>query len=154
MNTIYILRGISGSGKSTLAQKTASDRCKRGLGPAYICSADAYFVNAEGVYIFKPEQLAHAHGSCMRNVIDAMHARIPTIIVDNTNIRHKEFIPYIQLAQIGGYEVQLLAFPPPEVGSVSFQTEVRRCHRANVHGVPLESIERQAANYERGTPNV
>lgn len=121
--TIHILVGVSGSGKSTLAE---------GL-PGAKCSADSFFVNADGVYEFDFMRLGEAHGSCFRAALEAAQ-RGESVVVDNTNTTIQEVSPYILLAQAFGADVR--------VSHVTCDIEIAA--QRNRHGVPLETIRAQA----------
>lgn len=101
MNVI-ILRGISGSGKSTWAKKEYPT--------ATIASADHYFLQADGSYLFDGAKLQDAHTACFRTFIDALIRKDAVVIVDNTNVELWEITPYSLAAQAFGYTVQLITF--------------------------------------------
>ena len=117
MKILYILRGVPGCGKSTVA-KTLSDN---------VCEADNYF-RKDGVYQFDPTKLGEAHAYC-RNLCELlMEQAVPKIVVSNTNTTHKEFVPYVNLAEEYGYTVFIMT--------------VENYHNGqNSHGVPPEKIE-------------
>jgi hypothetical protein len=65
----------------------------------------------------------------------------PLVVVDNTNISHWEYENYMFLAELHGYEVEIVEIP--------FEAEKAKIyHERNTHGVPLEVIERMVENYE------
>lgn len=106
---VIILRGISGSGKSTWAKQNAPH-------DAVIVSADHFFIQPNGEYVFDPSKLHDAHIDCFRRFLDGIEKKTPTIIVDNTNIHRWEFQPYLLAAQARGYELELITFRcDPEV---------------------------------------
>ena len=74
--TLIILRGVSGAGKSTVAETIA--------GKAWpVFEADKYHYR-DGVYDWKPENMAVAHKWCQEQVREAMVCRI----AKNYRIQH------------------------------------------------------------------
>lgn len=117
-NHLHIIRGVSGTGKSTLA---------RTLG-GYHVEADMYFEDADGHYNFAESKLKFAHRFCQKRVEDCMSVRIPLIVVSNTFTEFWEILPYVHLAEVHEYKVD-----------VTTLTEVY----GNIHDVPESVIERQ-----------
>ncbi len=101
MNVI-ILRGISGSGKSTWAKKEYPR--------ATVASADHYFLQADGSYVFDGAKLQEAHMACFQTFINALIRKDTVVIVDNTNVEVWEITPYSLAAQALGYAVELITF--------------------------------------------
>ena len=129
MGVVYILRGISGSGKSTYAQKLIEE--KQGVG-VVVCSADDHFMH-DGEYKFDPSKLSAAHRLCRDKFVKAIHNKIQTIVVDNTNTTRNEYFFYARYAQSNGYQLHIITFDAyPELG-------ISR----NVHGVPDYVIRAQ-----------
>jgi predicted kinase len=62
------------------------------------------------------------------------------IVVDNTNIRQWEYENYVFLAEINGYNINIVEIPITETAEVY--------HERNTHGVPLEVIQRMMDEYE------
>lgn len=122
MKQLIILRGVSGAGKSTVAETIA--------GKAWpVFEADKYHYR-DGVYDWKPENMAVAHKWCQEQVREAMECRIAKIIVSNTSTTEKELKPYIALADEHGYQV------------ISLVVEHRHGGE-NIHGVPEHVLDRQ-----------
>ncbi|MGD9726489.1 MAG: ATP-binding protein [Nitrospira sp.] len=103
MSHMYILRGGPGAGKSYYAGQlmTFSDT------PLIVCSADEFFMDADGVYRFDPAWLGRAHGACLKKAVLAMVER-QNIIVDNTNAGPDEMLPYLALCQAFGYACEVI----------------------------------------------
>ena len=59
-----IMVGVSGSGKTTWAKTQRPD--------AVHCSADLYFIQADGTYKFDAKLLQNAHQSCFRAALQAL----------------------------------------------------------------------------------
>lgn len=129
MKKMTIMRGVSGSGKSTYACAIPD--------PKAICSADHYFEGPEG-YAFDPSKLVDAHASCYKEAYQAMSDGVLHVVVDNTNMRRAEYTPYVMLAGLFGYEVEMV--------HVSAPLEV--CVARTVHGVPPGAIKRQLHSFE------
>jgi len=125
---VVILIGAPGCGKSTA--------CKNYLlykPDSVVVSADDYFVNPEtGHYTFDRSRLHAAHLTCQNKFAVALENGVEQIIVDNTNIIAKHRQVYIDLAQKHGYTVWIHCI----------EADAETCFKRNVHGVPLETIER------------
>ena len=134
MNKVILLVGPSGCGKSTWTQ----DYTSREDGPFKVCSADHFFHQPDGSYVFDGGKLSQAHRSCMYNFVEALKAEVPLVIVDNTNTRERERKDYVYEAKQHGYEVWLKVF----------QVDPKVCAERNVHGVPLEAVEKMAARVD------
>ena len=120
-----MLVGLPGSGKSALAASlAAADRA------AVICSADAWFMSATG-YHFNRDHLGQAHEACRQAFEAAVTARIPLIVVDNTNLTAHERAPYLAPALQHGYRVRIRVLP------VTPETAAAR----NIHQVPRSVID-------------
>lgn len=105
---VIVLRGISGSGKSTWA--------KEHYPGAVIVSADDYFLQPDGEYDFRPEELNDAHEECYQKFIKAVLRKEPLIVVDNSNRTVWEISPYVMPAQSFGYDVEIITLKcDPEV---------------------------------------
>ncbi len=100
---VTILRGISGSGKSYWANQWKDK--------AVIVSADAYFFNEAGEYVFDMQKRPEYHRRCFRAFLRALEASTPWVIVDNTNITAWELSPYVLAGEAYGYQVEILSFP-------------------------------------------
>lgn len=137
MKHLVIYRGLPGSGKSFRANKLAS------VTTGVICSADDYHVNkATGRYEWDPKKIGEAHAWCRGKAEGLMAAGHPVVIIDNTNIQHWQFAPYLELAAKFGYETEV-AEPP-----TSWAWDTVECWRRNTHLVPLETIVRMKEQYE------
>ena len=64
----------------------------------HIFSADNFFVNRNGEYMFDPLKIADAHQYTQNSVILKAKAGWSPIIVDNTNVKSWELQPYIHMA--------------------------------------------------------
>lgn len=121
---LILVRGLPGSGKSTFAHLISDT----------VFEADMFFINKEtGEYQFDREKLSQAHQWCHSQVVDAMIAERPLIVVSNTFCKQWEMIAYINLACIYDYTVTEVTMTQPV--------------RESIHGVPEEVIERMKATW-------
>lgn len=121
---VIIMRGVPGSGKSTYVSKNFPG--------AAVYSADDYFVNAEGVYVFDPRKLPQAHGKCLKDFV--FHLERPfssDAVIDNTNTTAVECAPYAALALAYGCALEIVTIQcDPEVAAAR-----------NTHGVSVEGVK-------------
>ncbi|XP_052812872.1 uncharacterized protein LOC128240317 isoform X2 [Mya arenaria] len=97
-NTIFLMRGLSGSGKSTVV------RCLQQLYPSsVVCSADSYFMDAQGNYCWDQNKLSDAHQYCQTLATQTCDQKCPVVIIDNTNIQRWTMAHYVKLAQTSHY---------------------------------------------------
>jgi len=107
MKTLYLMQGIPGSGKSTIARLI---RDMGGKAVSAIFSTDELWYDDEaGRYNYDPALLGVKHRENQRRVIQAMiDDTLRIIIIDNTNITRKEAKPYVVMAEIFGFEIQVV----------------------------------------------
>lgn len=117
---LVLFRGLPSSGKTTAAELLFPKE--------HICSADDFFYNEEGVYIFNREKLHQAHRACQDKADNLMFAGVEKVAVCNTNTTKKEMAYYYKLAETYNYRV------------VQFIVE-RTHNNKNSHNVPDEAIE-------------
>ena len=132
---VTIMIGCPGSGKSTWIKNNESP-------DAVVVSADHWFIQANGEYVFDPNQLGAAHADCMRRFREALaNPDVEAIVVDNTNTSRKAVKPYLDAATAAGaITIGMILQVDPAVAAAR-----------NVHGVPLETIERMAKEVARFT---
>lgn len=134
---VVILRGIPGAGKSTKAKALLNESKVGGM----ICSTDNFFI-VNGHYKFDATKLGINHGKCFAQFTEALGWKVPLVILDNTNIKRKDFAHYVTAAKNAGYEVE-------EIVVGSFDDEfIKLCDQRNVHGVPVRNIERMARTFQ------
>lgn len=123
---VIILRSVSGAGKSTFANLLA-----RAYDKPVICEADQFFVNEDGEYNFDVAKLGDAHAWCRQTFVNALqNSNVDGIVVANTNTSEKEFRFYESTAK----ELNIPVF---------FVVLENRHGNKDIHGVPLETLERQ-----------
>lgn len=151
-NKLYIASGLPGSGKSTLTKTIASKRC----GLTVVLSTDQIFmsptlypfigkcgvVDGEAEYLWTGEAIREAHHVNLAKCKVACLRKIPTIIIDNTNLGFNECKPYCELALANDYEVEFVEPNTP------WKNDPEECFKRNTHDVPLEVIRRMASRYE------
>lgn len=126
MRRLIIVRGAQGSGKTTFA-----DFLLTSMPEAVSLSADDWFANNDGSYVFKPEDLGRAHTDCRSRCEKAMRQDVPVIIVHNTFAKHQEVDSYMVLADRYNYDVFCMVME-------------NRHNNKDIHGVPQHVRERIA----------
>lgn len=138
MRTLLLLQGVPGSGKSTLISRLEKEYDK----PAYICSADDYWYGDREKtpenYWFDLNRLHVAHKECKDKFLAALYDKEPLIVVDNTNIRLKEYKFYFKAAISNGYNVTF-----HRIQNCSVEESLKN----NIHKVPREAIERMLSYF-------
>lgn len=130
------MQGVSGAGKSTWIKKNCPD--------AVVCSADHYFLDKNGKYNFRAEDLGKAHQSCLRKFVSEVTSPnredFPNdVVVDNTNCALWEMAPYVQVAAAYDFQVEV----------VRLVCDVSVAAGRNEHGVPEKSVKGMAARMEK-----
>lgn len=128
---LVIMRGLPGSGKSTLAREKWPE--------ALVLSTDDYWGPD---YNFVPTKIGQAHAWNQVRIIEAMGARTPLVIVDNTHCQQWEYSVVEAAARALGYGITILDLYD---GGLTNQELALR----NRHGVPAEAIARMRGRYER-----
>ncbi|KFD69144.1 hypothetical protein M514_02977, partial [Trichuris suis] len=109
-----------------------------------VCSADEYFKNDEGVYVFDPERLSDAHRFCLQRAVAAMENKVSLVIIDNTNTKRWEMKRYVTSAYRHGYKIFFLEPQTP------WRFDAYECASKSVHDVSLASIQRMIETFEHG----
>ncbi|MCX6722730.1 MAG: ATP-binding protein [Candidatus Staskawiczbacteria bacterium] len=96
---LVVCRSPSGCGKSTLAQE---------LGKGGVVFSTDDFWRVEGEYRFDVRKLGIAHEWNRQRAEKAMQEGISPVVIDidNTNIKHNDFLPYLQAAKKYGYSIK------------------------------------------------
>lgn len=130
MYSLILLRGLPGSGKSTLAKVLSENNTYP------IFSVDDYFTDeSTGEYIFNFNDNHKAYKQCEDLTQDAIHKKIPKIIIHNTFTLDWEMMPYFKLASKYNYNV--------------FVVTVENYHgKQNTHGVTNEQLQKMAEKYK------
>lgn len=124
MQELVLIRGLPGSGKSTTAIRDYPRHRH--------VEADQYFLNAEGDYIYNPNNLKDAHAWCQRLTQRGLECG-DSVTVSNTFTQTWEMEPYLCMAEALNVPVRII-----------------ECDGIwdNVHGVPPEVIEKMRARWE------
>jgi predicted kinase len=129
---LILLRGVPGSGKSTLAniilQTPSNDK-------ADVLSADDFFLNEDGEYIFDAANLKEAHNDCQVKCSDRMRSGVARIVVANTFTQKWEMEKYFEMAERYNYRIHSII--------------VENRHGAeNIHGVPEDKVQQMKDRFE------
>ncbi len=138
---LYLMQGIPGSGKSHLADQLT--RVFKDTVTFKYLSTDQWRY-ANGKYEYDPETNKQFHTDCQKACVLAMQEHKEVIIVDNTNITQWQADPYIALARIYNYQVQIIrveCHPEMAVDRQEKRPEERR--------VPAEVIRSMYEQMER-----
>jgi len=129
---ILLIRGLPGSGKTSL-----SDIIMGRDPQAVTCSADDYFINTAGEYVFDRHALVEAHKACQARAGVAISLD-KNVIVHNTFTERWELEPYFQMAFWG--ESSQEAHKVIVVSTFDGGCDDAALAERNSHGVPVESI--------------
>jgi len=129
---LILLRGLPGSGKSTLGNVILQ---LPNNNPQEVLSADDFFVNNEGEYIFDGTKLKEAHNYCQFRCSERMRQQIVRIVVANTFTEDWEMKPYFDMAERYNYRVHTLIVE-------------NRHESENVHGVPDDKLQKMKNRFE------
>ncbi|MGI2261286.1 AAA family ATPase [Shewanella sp. GXUN23E] len=138
------MRGLPGSGKSywvdsfieTLEPEVALQVRQQGY-----FSTDSFFMRGEH-YIFDKTRLSEYHQRNLAAFIDALVAKVPVVICDNTNLAQWEYLCYDKAARALGYQIRQVL-----IGDPADPEHQQICAKRNRHGVPLDKIRAMARQY-------
>lgn len=129
---LILLRGIPGSGKTTLGnailftnQSNTQD----------VLSADNFFINEKGEYIFDFTKLKEAHNDCQVKCAERMRNQFSKIVVANTFTQEWEMEPYFIMAERYNYRIHTVIVE-------------NRHGNKNIHNVPEEKIEQMIKRFD------
>ena len=129
---LILLRGVPGSGKTTLAniilQNPANIKTE-------VLSADDFFLNDAGEYIFDPSSLKEAHNDCQLRCSVRMKADVARIVVANTFTQEWEMDKYYEMAERYNYRVHSIIVE-------------NRHGSENIHGVPKDKLQQMKSRFE------
>lgn len=129
---LILLRGVPGSGKTTLGnailftnQSNIQD----------VLSADNFFINEKGEYIFDFTKLKEAHNDCQVKCAERMRNQFSKIVVANTFTQEWEMEPYFVMAERYNYRIHTVIVE-------------NRHGNKNIHNVPEEKIEQMIKRFD------
>jgi predicted kinase len=119
---LTLIRGLPGSGKSTLA---------RNLDAIHL-EADQFFIQKNGVYLFKPLKLKAAHKWC-QNQCEYHLKQGNNVVVSNTFVKRWELEPYLNFAK--QYNANLI---------------IKTCTEkySSIHDVSEKTIQKMSESWE------
>ena len=106
--TVIVLRGLPGSGKSTLAGQIDYYCSFNGI-DCEICSADRWYTHG-GRYNWLREELHEAHVYCRGKALLMMWLAIQVVVIDNTNLRTRDYTEYLEMAEHFWYDFDIVEF--------------------------------------------
>ena len=129
---LILLRGLPGSGKTTLAKVIL--QLPSNTEPE-VLSADDFFENKDGEYIFDPTKLREAHNYCQFRCSERMRQQKAKIVVANTFTQEWEMDEYFKMAERYNYRVHTLIVE-------------NRHGNENVHGVPKDKLQQMKDRFQ------
>ena len=127
--TMIIMRGLPGSGKSSLV-----GRILKTYPQAEVCSADAYFTQADGSYQYDRNKIKEAHTFSQERAETLCRDACNLVIVDNTHVKRWELQPYLNTAAKFRYSVVILEPQTPWARNPE-QLAVRNSHNVNENAI-------------------
>lgn len=138
-NVCLVLRAIPGSGKSYVTNHIKQSLLNKFS--VVSASADDYFIDkSTGQYVFDIEKIGNAHGHSRYAFEKALEQQTNVIIVDNTNLKSRDWRHYKLTAIENGYMVVVLNIVCDQ------QTAFKR----QTHGVPLSTHEAMSKKFDIG----
>lgn len=129
---LILVRGLPGSGKSTLSNiilKWPS------TGKPDVLSADDFFMNENGDYLFNGSKLKEAHHDCQNRCALKMRNGVDRIVVANTFTEEWEMEPYFEIAKMYNYRVHTIV--------------VENRHKSqNIHNVPKDKLREMKKRFK------
>ena len=129
---LILLRGLPGSGKSTLGDVVLYTNK---LGNQDVLSADNFFINESGEYIFDASKLKEAHNSCQQKCAERMKYQFVKIVVANTFTEEWEMKPYFDMAERYNYRIHTVIVE-------------NRHGNQNIHNVPEDKLKSMKARFD------
>lgn len=136
MTIAVINRGISGSGKSTFNRILKAVAEEAGFTVA--CHSTGEYFMVDGEYKFEQKKLGYFHTLNKIAFTKSITDGVNIVICDNTNLRQREYNPYVKAARETGSTVVAVVFYPDD-----YDKHVER----NAHGVPADVILRMMGTF-------
>ena len=129
---LILVRGLPGSGKSTLGDIILQ---LPNNNPQEVLSADDFFMNNEGEYIFDASKLKEAHNYCQFICSERMRQQRARIVVANTFTEDWEMKPYFEMAERYNYRIHTIIVE-------------NRHGNENIHGVSKDKLQKMKDRFE------
>jgi len=129
---LILVRGLPGSGKSTLAKIIL--QIPSNIEPE-VLSADDFFVNSDGEYIFDATKLKEAHNYCQFRCSERMRQHKSRIVVANTFTQEWEMDIYYDMAKRYNYRVHTIIVE-------------NRHGSTNIHNVPEDKLQQMKERFQ------
>lgn len=129
---LILLRGVPGSGKSTLGNVILYSPSNN---ESHVLSADSYFLNENGDYIFDPTKLREAHNDCQEKCAERMRLEFSKIVIANTFTQEWEMEKYYEMGERYRYRVHSVIVENRHDG-------------LNVHNVPKDKLQQMKDRFE------
>lgn len=150
------MRGLPGSGKSTKVKSLISGLSSDAF---IICTADDFFIQEDGSYVFDYTKIKDAHDECFYKFIDGISRNIPLIIVDNTNTTRWEVSKYLDVYEKYAKEKYELSYEFPDsdhwdiiydniINKIFLEEDAELLAEKNTHGVPKDTIMKMMRRFE------
>lgn len=140
-NVLIVIRGLPGSGKSSVSQRVQELFQQQETWVVRICT-DEILEMCEGGYRWAGFKMSLYHGIAYNIARSSFNKDCPVVILDNTNIKIKEFESYIFDARQKGYAVRVFI-----VGGFD-EEHIQASIERNTHNVPEDAIRRMAARFQ------
>jgi predicted kinase len=128
---LILLRGLPGSGKSTIGDIILFT----GQNNQDVLSADNFFIDRDGNYIFDATRLKEAHNDCQQKCAERMKMQFSKIVIANTFTQEWEMEKYFEMADRYRYRVHSLIVE-------------NRHGSQNIHDVPEDKLEQMKNRFE------
>jgi predicted kinase len=129
---LILLRGLPGSGKSTLAKVILQIRDSD---EPEILSADDFFMDENGDYVFDSSKIKEAHNYCQFRCSERMRQQKSKIVVANTFTQEWEMKIYFDMAERYNYRIHTVVVE-------------NRHGNQNIHGVPEDKLQQMKDRFE------
>jgi predicted kinase len=104
MKKLIIMRAAPGGGKSFIAEQIQNETISSGLTCSIRSTDNQFYIG--GKYIFDRTKLGMYHNRNLQYAIDDMKAGINIVIIDNTNIKPRDYKGYVEQAVAFGYDIE------------------------------------------------
>lgn len=118
---VDIFSGVPGSGKTYHVKEVS-------VYTTVVCSADHFFLNESGEYVYDQNLLSWVHQQCRKKFLDALKQGKNHVVVDNTNLEAVHVTRYINWAQEFGYAIRIF----------SVTCNMDDAFKRQEHGVPVQ----------------